>query len=241
MTSVEIGIVAHPNRKHMAQELGRKVGTACISWDTWGMGAARNHQLAWQYAKSSDADWLVFLEDDAVPVTGFRTQLEQVLRHCPGDIVSLYLGRGRPDQWQLPISTVISQDVSFFRARTLLHAVGYAIRTPLLKPLDRAILHLPAKVELAEGIGRWARRTNRGIFYARPSIVDHLDGDPVIADSEREDGQSRAVPPHPSGGVIRKAWLFGDRRDWDSSWIEIPPPDLRRRDKVSPAVLQVHQ
>lgn len=244
--SVDIAVVAHPLRKHMAQTLARKVGAASIAWDTTGGGAARNHQRSWQYLLSADTDWVCVLEDDAVPVMGFRTQLDQVLRHCPGDIVSLYLGRGRPDQWQLPISTAICQDVSFLRARTLIHAVGYALRTPLLKPLDLAIQHLPTKVELAEGIGRFARRTGREIFYARPSIVDHRDDDPIIPDDEREDGQSRAVPPHPSGSAIRKAWLFGSRpspywRPWDSSWAEIPPPDLRRRDKVSSRVVEVHR
>lgn len=242
--TVEIAIVAHPNREQMAVDLGNKVNADAISWDNWGMGASHNHQQSWQYLKSADTDWVCVLEDDAMPMPGFRNQLDQVLRHCPSDICSLYLGRGRPDQWQLPISTAICQDVSFLQARTLIHGVGYAIRTPLLAPLSRAVEHLPRHVELAEGIGRWARRHGHTIMYCRPSIIDHQDGPPVIADADREDGQSRAVAPNPSGSVVRKAWLVGTRPTaywppWDSSVAQIPPPDLRRRDKVAPHVTAV--
>jgi hypothetical protein len=158
-----------------------------------------------------------------------------VLSVAPGNLVSLYLGRGRPDQWQLPISQAISSEVCFLRCDELIHGVGYAIRAPLLLPLYtatvRSMAHSGGKIELMEAMSRWAKRKGESFLYTRPSIVNHLDG-PTLC--EHPDGQERTQAPDPSGTAIRKAWLFDARESWDSSEDIIPRPDLRRRDKVTP-------
>lgn len=240
MTLAEIAVVACPVRRARATELIRRVGASCIAWDRTKVGAAANHLQAWSYLVDTPAPWAVVLEDDAVPCIDFVGQLDAMLAVAPGDFVSLYLGRGRPDQWQLPISAAISHDACFLRADALLGMVGYAVRPELLRRLltsirFRRLRHPRARVELNDQVSDWMRNHGLSIFYSRPSLVDHADGPPVIADAEREDGQSRAMAPHPSGTAIRRAWLFDweGRECWDSSWAQIPRPDLRRRDKVS--------
>lgn len=233
MPTVDIAVVAHPDRKIMAQKLADKVGAGSIAWDTGGVGPYGNHLQAWKYLLTADTEWVCVLEDDAVPVDNFGYQLDQVLAHVPGDLVGLYLGRGRPDQWQLPISSAICQDVCFLRANTLLHAVGYVVYTPILKKLYSSVNRCSRKIELSEAIGRWARSTDRGVFHTRPSIVDHLDGPSVIRDEDREDGQSRKVAPNASGTALRKAWMFGGRGIWNSTWADIPSPDMRTLSKIS--------
>lgn len=236
--TTDIAIVAHPARRQMVRELARHVQPGIIAWDNARMGAARNHLQAWGYLKDGPQQWAVILEDDCIPVADFRTQLTAMLAKAPGNIVSLYLGRGRPDQWQLPISAVIAQEACFLRADELLHGVGYALRTPTLRALypsvRAALAHLHRPKELVALVSIWARKNEELIYYTRPSLVNHRDDPPLIADEDREDGQSRSVPPDPSGSVIRKAWLFGSRPHWDSSCTDLPRPDLRRRDKVSP-------
>lgn len=231
----EIVVVAHPDRKAMAQVMARKVGAAAISWDDALLGATGNHHRAWRYLVDSTAEWVVILEDDAEPVMGFRHQLMQVLTAAPGNLVSLYLGRGRPDQWQLPISAAISNEVCFLAADELIHGVGYAIRTPLLRPLltstQHAVSRAQGRIELMEAMSNWGKKNHEAFYYARPSIVNHADGPTVVA--VHPDGQDRSVAPDPSGTAIRRAWLFDARESWDSTCAAIPRPDLRRRDKVS--------
>lgn len=231
--TVEIAVVAHPQRKAEAQILACKVGAAAVSWDDAHLGPAANHQRAWDYLKDSSAEWAVVLEDDAIPVMGFRHQAEMALSVAPGDLVSFYLGRGRPDQWQLPISAAISTEVCFLRAVEMLHGVAYAIRTQHLATLltaTRHALRASNRIELWEAVSNWAKRSGHKIYYTRPSITNHADGATLCV---HPDGQDRYLAPDPSGTATRKAWLFEARERWDSSWAEIPKPDLRRRDKVS--------
>ena len=58
--------------------------------------------MAWATLASGafDDEWLVVIEDDALPCNDFRAQLADALDHCPTDIAGLYLGRSRPPQWQ---------------------------------------------------------------------------------------------------------------------------------------------
>ena len=132
---VPVVIIAHEKRKEMAQRLSTKVGAEANCWDNHNQGCEATHAKAWDYLQHASEPWVVFLEDDAVPVDFFREQLAQVLAAATTPIVSLYLGRGRPDQWQLPISSVIGTEACFIRSDTLLSTVGYAVQTPLLRQM----------------------------------------------------------------------------------------------------------
>ncbi len=234
---VPITIVAHPKREQMANRLCNKVGAEAICWDNHNTGCEASHVRAWEYmAEAATEPWVVFLEDDAVPCEFFREQLAQVLAAATTPIVSLYLGRGRPDQWQLPISAVIGHEACFIRSDTLLSTVGYAVQTPLLRQMCNEVLRLVymRQIELPEAITRWAQHHGYRISYSRPSIVDHLDVEPIIATADRFDGQERTE--------LRKAWLFDWRPSgtWNSSWVELPHYDLDRPDKVAEHVVEVH-
>ena len=233
---VPVVIIAHEKRKEMAQRLSTKVGAEAICWDNHNQGCEATHAKAWDYLQHATEPWSVFLEDDAVPVDFFREQLAQVLAVATTPIVSLYLGRGRPDQWQLPISSVIGTEACFIRSDTLLSTVGYAVQTPLLRQMVNEVLRisLMRQIELPEAITRWAKARGHLISYSRPSIVDHLDIKPIIDTAERYDGQERTE--------LRKAWLFDWRPSgtWNSSWVALPAYDLSRPDKVAEHVVEVH-
>ena len=233
---VPVAIIAHDKRQQMATRLCNTVGAEAIVWDNHNQGCEATHAKAWGYLQHATEPWVVFLEDDAVPVDFFREQLAQVLAAATTPIVSLYLGRGRPDQWQLPISSVIGTEACFIRSDTLLSTVGYAVQTPLLRQMCSEVLRLVymRQIELPEAMTRWAQHHGYRISYSRPSIVDHLDIKPVIDTADRYDGQERTE--------LRKAWLFDWRPSgtWNSSWVELPHYDLSRPDKVAEHVVEVH-
>ena len=234
---VPVVIVAHEKRKIMATRLQAATGAEAIIWDNYSQGCEANHHKAWEYLRDAASEpWVVFLEDDAVPVDFFREQLAQVLAVATTPIVSLYLGRGRPDQWQLPISSVIGHEACFIRSDTLLSTVGYAVQTPLLRDMCHNVLRISylREMELPEAITRWAKDRGYKVSYSRPSLVDHLDVEPIIATEERFDGQQRTE--------LRKAWLFDWRPSgtWNSSYVELPHYDLDRPDKVAEHEVIVH-
>ena len=234
---IPIVIVAHPKREQMALGLLAKAGAEAIVWDNYSQGCEASHAKAWQYVAGCDERWVVFLEDDAKPCEFFREQLHQVLSAATPPIVSLYLGRGSPDQWQLPIAAVIGAEACFIRSDTLLSTVGYAVRSNLLASM---IDHIPRistlrQLELPEAITNWAKKRGYPISYSRPSIVDHLDVEPITPTEKRHDGQARTE--------LRKAWLFDWRPSgtWNSTYVELPHYDLDREDKVAEHEVVIHK
>lgn len=151
------------------------------------------------------------IEDDAEPIPGFAEQLHQALPMSPAPIVSLYLGRRRPPQWQNRILAAIAQaantDSPWIISTHLLHAVGYAIRTDLLPSL----LAHHSRHPIDEHIGDWARRHGHTIAYTVPSLIDHADLPTII---RHRDGQ----PRRPG----RRAWTVGPRTDWNNRAVTMP-------------------
>ncbi|CQD07193.1 bacteriophage protein [Mycolicibacterium conceptionense] len=88
-----VGIVAHTARFANAEALSRTTDADFVNYDTGVRGCEGNHRDALErlHRNARGAQWLVILEDDAVPVTGFRDQLDAALITAPAPIVSLYL------------------------------------------------------------------------------------------------------------------------------------------------------
>lgn len=200
---IRIGIVAHTSRVEQAKQLAADVRADFISIDNGMMGCDANHRAVQYHLAGMGSTWSVILEDDAIPVKGFRDQLEQALSVAPSPVASLYLGRKRPPHWQKRISTAVSRaeqtDASWIVGTHLLHAVGYAIRTTLIPHLLAYDSHHPADYH----IGSWARSNNHPVSYTYPSLVNHLDGPTIV---EHPDRQQRTPG--------RTAWLAGTRDTW---------------------------
>lgn len=209
---IEVGIVAHHKRIDHANKLAEKVGAETISVDEQGISAEWNHRRLLEWMRDGSQEWSVILEDDAIPVDGFRDQLELALPWAPTPFVSLYLGRGRPPHWQVGISSVLANDVSWLVCSSLLHGVGYAVRTKLIdsviRSLDRTWRDSPS-LPIDEALTVWGLEMGIEFSYSRPSLVDHLDIEPV----QRHD---YGIPTE-----TRKAWLFGSRESWDDSRVSL--------------------
>lgn len=227
MIRVPIGIVAHHSRQQRAERLADHLDAEVVTVDTGRVGPGRNHERCYEWLAESDAPWVVLLEDDAVPVRDFRTQLNAVLTAAPNTgLLSLYLGRWRPPHWQPGIAQIISRDENFFTASELLHHVAVAIRTPLIGAMlahvraDRR--YTTGKLPIDEAIGAWARAASMKVAYCHPSIVNHDTRLPTVIGKHvsQHPGEDGSRPPT----ELRQAWAFGVRKGWQTSIAAIPEP-----------------
>lgn len=219
---VPIAIVAHHSRRDRVDDLAESVFAEAVVMDQPPdtVGHFVNHLRAWSWLAGGNCPWSVVIEDDAVPLPasrgaeGFRRQLHAALAAAPGPVVSLYLGRSRPPQWQSTIArTVDRTDACFLASTHLLHGVGYAIRTELIPDMLQCITPLQQTLPIDEAVSLWCRAREHQILYTWPSLVDHLDGPTLIPDRVGE------------YDLPRRAWRHGYREgEWTSSVATLPTP-----------------
>ena len=217
---IPVAIVSHSIRRIRLQRLSDAVKAEFVAIDDGRLGPGSNHDVAWNWLSDSPNRWSVVLEDDALPVKGFRSQLDMVLKVAPSPIVSLYLGRGRPPQWQTPIQSVIARPEHFRQASELLHHVGVAMQTHLI---PRMLEERDHTLPIDESIGKWARDNAIDVSYTHPSIVDHDVQMPttiLVHKSGHSGDDGRRDNPR----EIRKAWVFGSRNTWEGTSVTIPDP-----------------
>lgn len=213
----------------MGPQLAAHVHADAICWDQ-GVGPANNHLEAWKWLYDTGAEWGVVLEDDVLLCQGFRDQLEQALLHAPTDIVSLYLGRGRPPHWQERLATVIPRaqmhGANWIMLPEFLSAQGYAMRRHLFAhaehlgkyycngrsgeadehPIDEAITYMMTAGNSSRRSHQWHPDNVPSLAsYTYPSIVQHRDGPTIIQhwDGPRN-GTTALITPDsdPTGAVL---------------------------------------
>lgn len=196
--STRIGIVTHPDRFSMATRLSAGTRADWLACDFTGIGCTRNHLGAWRihndHRNGDDpADWYVVLEDDAVPVPCFNKQLDAALDSAPTRLVSLYLGRQRPPQYQHLVGDTVAQaqltGAHYISADRMLHAVGIAIHATQLEPMLNYLeaqqkTDQPAPID--EAISEWSHQADIRTSYTWPSLVDHADTESVAQHSDCE-------------------------------------------------------
>jgi hypothetical protein len=229
MTSPPVVIVAHPKREDLVANLAHQVSPDAICWDKAGIGAGRNHLSAWEWLADSKYPWGVVLEDDVILAPRFRRQLVHALHYSPEPILSLYLGRGAPVQWQQRIGLAITKEVSYYTADSLISAQGYAMRTELFKDYASVKSFLNSRCPIDNAISKWARSGGVKVAYCRKSLVDHVDGPSLIpdhGDGRGRNGKTALITKDSYGGEsypeIRKAWILaGASTDWTSGTISL--------------------
>jgi hypothetical protein len=217
---IPVAVVSHVDRRGTRHRITGQAHVRHISEDDGTLGCDRNHLNVWRgHADNPIHDWSVVLEDDAIPVNGFRDQLAAALAVAPAPIVSLYLGTGRPlGGWQPRIKQTILQvrrnRANWILSRHLLHCVGVAIRSNLVPSLVDALPELLERLPIDEAITAWAQQNGTLIAYSWPSLVDHADEDTLV---DHPDGKPR--------DRARVAWHTGTRLNWDSHHVHMAPPD----------------
>lgn len=197
---MKIAVVADKRRSDMGQQLATKVCADHLSVDDGTLGCSGNHLAAWRWHAGTTSDWSIVLEDDAVPVEGFREQLALALDAAPAPIVSLYLGTGYISDHR---TRVLLQKADALGAHWLVtkgrvfHAVALAIRSELLPSMLNTVSDLrPIDDELS----RWARGRDHSVAYSNGSLVDHCDSKSLVCRHARPE---------------RRAWRVGGNSFWN--------------------------
>jgi hypothetical protein len=135
-------------------------------------GANWNHRRALEWAAEQTCR-VVVLEDDALPVHGFSEKVTDWLARFPDDMLSFYLGTGRPPQYQKEIAEML---VDVDRAcgdhialSKLIHGVCYSPpQGRLTRMLNAWNKTLAADYAVGEAFGG-------RVIYPCYSLVDHAD------------------------------------------------------------------
>lgn len=196
---MKICIVAHHARRAQAERLAADLD-AHVILDEVGLGALWGHRKALEWAAKQN-ERVVVMEDDALPVAGFRAKAQAWLDAMPTDLVSLYLGTGRPPQYQPQIAHALRRAdqwrETYITLPQLIHGVCYSIPAKMVRPvLDR----LPDRGAADFAVGNaWKAIGGKHVVYAVRSLVEHED--------------CPSVEKHPDGlerPQVRRAWRLDE-------------------------------
>ncbi|WP_034913020.1 hypothetical protein [Erwinia sp. 9145] len=184
---IKFVVVGHHSRRDKANDLAESLGALTLI-DKGDNGAAWNHFRAIEWAGQQNCR-VVIVEDDALPVPEFKDKAVGWLARYPDDLLSFYLGTGRPPQWQSEIKRKLADNADFITLPTLIHGVCYSIpQQHIQRILDKWPLHLAADYAIGRAWGR-------DVIYPSYSLVDHADGESV---EKHPDGAKRTE--------VRRAW-----------------------------------
>lgn len=168
---IKVVVVGHHSRRQQACHLANLLN-AHLLMDEGENGANWNHRRAMEWAADQDQR-VVVIEDDAIPVSGFTGSVVGWLERFPDDLISFYLGTGRPPQYQMAIAgKLINADKNrsdFVTLPRLLHGVCYSPPKQVIdKILSRWNYAKAADYAVGDAYGG-------AVIYPCYSLVDHLD------------------------------------------------------------------
>jgi hypothetical protein len=169
---IKFAIVAHTSRFDMAVSLADILPNYQIFVDHESKGANANHLRALRWASTQDCR-VVIMEDDALPVSGFTDKVTEWLARFPDDMLSFYLGTGRPPQYQREI------------AGMLVHADRTHGDYITLSKLIHGVCYSPPRHKLQQIVSKWNNTMAADyavgdacggrVIYPCYSLVDHAD------------------------------------------------------------------
>lgn len=177
-------IVGHHSRYEWIDRILEVLPDAIAVVDPGDNGAIHNHIRVLSMIARSDRRCII-MEDDAIPVVGFMERAEQWCVEYPDDLISFYLGTGRPPQWQARVDAELGAGTAHIHLPALLHGVCYSI-PPNEIPRVLATMRKDGAADSAIG-----RAWGRNVLYPVESLVEHRDGTPV---ERHPDGMARTEP-----------------------------------------------
>lgn len=172
---IKFVVVGHHSRLERAQRLAALLD-AHLLIDDGNHGANWNHRHALEWAAEQPCR-VVVLEDDAMPVPWFAELVVDWLTRFPDDMLSLYLGTGRPPQYQMQIAERLiiadKTQADYITLPRLIHGVCYSVPPQHIeRVLSRWDSSKPADYAVGDAYGG-------AVVYPCYSLVDHADGEPV--------------------------------------------------------------
>lgn len=174
-TQVKFVVAGHHSRLGHAQRLAALLD-AHLLIDDGDHGANWNHRRALEWAACHPCRAVV-LEDDAMPVPWFAELVIDWLTRFPNDMLSFYLGTGRPPQYQMQIAERLivadKTQADYITLPRLIHGVCYSVPPQHInRVLSRWDSSKPADYAVGDAYGG-------AVVYPCYSLVDHADGEPV--------------------------------------------------------------
>ncbi|OUF20921.1 hypothetical protein AZ039_001599 [Enterobacter kobei] len=174
-TEIKFVVVGHHSRIGHAQRLAALLD-AYLLIDDGNRGANWNHRRALEWAACQPCR-VVVLEDDAMPVPWFAELVVDWLTRFPDDMLSFYLGTGRPPQYQMQIAERLivadKAQADYITLPRLIHGVCYSVPPQHInRVLSRWDSSKPADYAVGDAYGG-------AVVYPCYSLVDHADGEPV--------------------------------------------------------------
>ncbi len=192
---MKIVVVGCYQRRAQAEALALRMRGHLVM-DEIGQGALWGHRKALAWA-ALQAARTVIMEDDALPVDGFRDRAAEWLDRFPDDLWSGYLGTGRPPQFQTVIRSEIAaadaRGCDHIRLRQLIHGVCYSLPQHHVAAVYSGINARQA-ADFAIG-NAWRAVAGRDVVYPVASLVEHGDGPSI---ERHPDGEPRTEK--------RRAW-----------------------------------
>lgn len=192
-------MVGHHFRRLLAARLAEYL-EAYLLINEENHGANWNHHRAIKWAGQLNCR-VIIIEDDAQPVQGFKAQASEWLTKFPDQIISFYLGTGRPPQYQMQIAASLieadKRQSDYITMDRLIHGVCCSPPQNSISTILKNWNHTKA-ADYAVGDACGGQ-----VIYPCYSLVDHADGVTV----ERH-------PDNASRTERRRAWrLARDKQE----------------------------
>lgn len=198
-------IIAHHTRTIQAAALAKTVGATRVFVDCGDHGSLWNHRRALNWAMTVDQRVWV-LEDDALPGSDFNQLARDWGHRFPHALISGYLGKQRPPQWQETIGAKLSQAADTGKDNIhlpqLVHGLCYSIPPTEIPRVINGLSQGPADYSIGEAWGK-------DVLYTIPSLVDHADGTPVELHPDgipRQPGRVAWNPPNKGPRGVIAGW-----------------------------------
>jgi hypothetical protein len=205
-----IGVMGHESRREAIETLTIELDAipAVTAAEPSRAMERYNGDAAWRYAAAGD--WTIVLQDDAVPIEGFRKHAAAALENAPRTAVSFYVGTGKPypQAVQFAVDKAERIGASWLEAEPLLWGVAVAMPTEEVEPFLAWADGLDIPYD--RRIGAYFRQVKRQpVRYTWPSLVDHADGPSLV---------------HGRKQVQRVAHEVGVGTDWAGPIVKISAP-----------------
>ena len=195
----QVIIVGHHERIGWIAQLQAALPGASAVVDYAGHGALWGHMRALEIAKAT-GERCVIVEDDAIPVEGFTEMVGQWCERFPDDLISFYLGTGRPREWQAAVDRQLETAYDYITLPKLIHGVCYSLPPGGAEFVLKRIAAMGRTFEGADYvIGRaWGRQ----VVYPVESLVEHRDGPSVEKHPDCEPRSDRRVARCLAGNLM---------------------------------------
>lgn len=179
-------IVGHHSRIDWIAQLQNEIEGAAAVVDNGNGGALQGHIKALQIAEQV-GERCIIIEDDAIPVEGFVDSARKWCDRFPNDLISFYLGTGRPASWQARVDDALERSArDHIVLPRLIHGVCYSIPQACISRVVERVMAAGDALDGADYV--IGRAYHRQVLYPVESLVEHRDGDSV---ERHPDGEPR--------------------------------------------------